>query len=220
MKPYYQDKWVTIYHGDCREILPQLDVKVDLVLTDPPYNGDIKYGEGTNDSRDWDMYIDWIVGSIRLCETICNGPVIYFLSHHGLIKCIQVYAPHWVGAWFQPCPSGNPVGKVGATLIMPYWEPFLVYGNLKTIKASLPDYCVSPVNSERLKHPCPKPQSVMARIIASGDWQTVLDPFLGSGTTCYCAKKLNRYSIGIEIEEKYCEIAARRCSQEVMELKV
>jgi len=48
--------------------------------------------------------------------------------------------------------------------------------------------------------------------------QTILDPFLGSGTTCYCAKKLNRYSIGIEIEEKYCEIAARRCSQEVMEL--
>ena len=45
----------------------------------------------------------------------------------------------------------------------------------------------------------------------------ILDPFLGSGTTCYCAKKLNRYSIGIEIEEKYCEIAARRCCQEVMD---
>jgi len=48
----------------------------------------------------------------------------------------------------------------------------------------------------------------------------ILDPFLGSGTTCYCAKKLNRYSIGIEIEERYCEIAARRCSQEVMELNI
>ncbi len=48
----------------------------------------------------------------------------------------------------------------------------------------------------------------------------ILDPFLGSGTTCYCAKKLNRYSIGIVIEEKYCEIAAKRCSQEVMELNI
>jgi len=53
---------------------------------------------------------------------------------------------------------------------------------------------------------------------ACGEGGVLLDPFLGSGTTCFCAKKLNRYSIGIEIEEKYCEIAARRCSQEVMEL--
>jgi len=63
-KPYYQDEWVTIYHGDCREILPTLE-KVDLVLTDPPYNGDIKYGVMTNDSRDWNEYNEWLCGVIR-----------------------------------------------------------------------------------------------------------------------------------------------------------
>ena len=100
---------------------------------------------------------------------------------------------------------------------MPYWEPYLVYGDLKTIKAALPDYCQSPTNKEYLKHPCPKPQAVMARIINSGEFSLILDPFLGSGTTAFCAKKLNRKCIGIEIEEKYCEIAAKRCSQVVFD---
>ena len=54
----------------------------------------------------------------------------------------------------------------------------------------------------------------------TNDGETILDPFLGSGTTAYCAKKLNRKCIGIEIEEKYCEIAAKRCSQSVMRLEI
>jgi len=71
-------------------------------------------------------------------------------------------------------------------------------------------------------HPTQKPDSLFCRIISdySIDTTLILDPFLGSGTTCYCAKKLNRYSIGIEIEEKYCEIAAKRCSQEVMDFSL
>lgn len=72
------------------------------------------------------------------------------------------------------------------------------------------------------EHPSPKPESAMCWFIErlSNPYDVILDPFLGSGTTCYCAKKLNRYSIGIEIEEKYCEIAAKRCSQSVMALEV
>ena len=59
---------------------------------------------------------------------------------------------------------------------------------------------------------------LISKLILNHPAGLILDPFLGSGTTCFCAKKLNRYSIGIEIEEKYCEIAAKRCCQEVMEL--
>jgi DNA modification methylase len=68
-------------------------------------------------------------------------------------------------------------------------------------------------------HPTQKPQGLFSEILGkySKEGKLVLDPFLGSGTTCYCAKKLNRYSIGIEIEEKYCEIAAKRCMQESFE---
>jgi len=69
-------------------------------------------------------------------------------------------------------------------------------------------------------HPTQKPDKLISRLVVdySVASEVILDPFLGSGTTCYCAKKLNRHSIGIEIEERYCEIAARRCCQEVMEL--
>ena len=67
-----------------------------------------------------------------------------------------------------------------------------------------------------------KPEELLRMVIelSTNPGDIVLDYHLGSGTTCYCAKKLNRYSIGIEIEEKYCEIAAKRCSQEVFELNV
>ena len=88
------------------------------------------------------------------------------------------------------------------------------------------DWCVSdtaslrnPHNAER-QHPSPKPLSTLRGIIGNFTdlSDVILDPFLGSGTTAVAAKKLNRKCIGIEIEEKYCEIAANRCRQEVMEL--
>jgi len=79
--------------------------------------------------------------------------------------------------------------------------------------------CMKDGERNRSQHPTQKPIAVMMWCLSLfPEANILLDPFLGSGTTCYCAKKLNRYSIGIEIEEKYCEIAARRCSQEVMEL--
>ena len=69
-----------------------------------------------------------------------------------------------------------------------------------------------------IKHPCPKNPDFWIMLLSRIKAAVVLDPFFGVGTTGICAKKLNRYSIGIEIEERYCEIAARRCCQEVMEL--
>ena len=74
--------------------------------------------------------------------------------------------------------------------------------------------------NRKIDHPAIFPEQLALDHIVSwtNDGEMVLDPMLGSGTTCYCAKKLNRYSIGIEIEEKYCEIAAKMCCQEVMEL--
>jgi site-specific DNA-methyltransferase (adenine-specific) len=74
--------------------------------------------------------------------------------------------------------------------------------------------------ADKTDHPCPKPYGWMAWAIclASEDGETVLDPFMGSGTTLRAAKDLGRKAIGIEIEERYCEIAAKRMRQEVLPL--
>jgi DNA modification methylase len=70
-EPYYKDDACVIYHADNRDILPLIpDKSVDLVLTDPPYNGDLKYGAMTNDSRDWDEYTRWLEILIKHSERI------------------------------------------------------------------------------------------------------------------------------------------------------
>ena len=217
MKPYYQDKWVTIYHGDCREILPQLDVKVDLVLTDPPYGIGYhsKHYLGFNPFREIandDHYPIEILGQLR---AITKKAIFMFCRWDKLplIPCpdsfIAVIKNNWT--------AGDLKGEFGRM-----WEGILFY-RLEgfCFNKRLPDVIdcrrVAPTD---LIHPTQKAEYPIQLLIqeCSLPNDVILDPFLGSGTTCYCAKKLNRYSIGIEIEEKYCEIAARRCSQEVMEL--
>lgn len=205
MKPYFQDKWVTIYHGDCREILPQLDVKADLVLTDPPYGLNSKMQGGTwgtaykhSDMIKW----DYIVDSKLLTQIITRSKVAII----------------WGGNNYELPPSR-------CWLI---WDKLVKVPTLSDVElawTSMDKPCKSfsalrESSNGNKRHPTEKPESLIAWCIiqAGNNINTILDPFLGSGTTCYCAKKLNRYSIGIEIEEKYCEIAAKRCGQEVMEL--
>jgi len=236
IKPYYQDKWVTIYHGDCREVLPQLDVrdyfphlkenKVDLVLTDPPYfaeSGGIgrdhrEYiGEGNTLDMNAIDYDDFVASWFSMVREKANGMVISTGT-----RSLWRYPPaRWVVCWHKPgAVNHNPFGGFNI------WEPILVYGELGRGRHFVEDYFSStPFNlghTLESQHPCPKNKNLWAWLIASSTNPDahILDPFLGSGTTCYCAKKLNRYSIGIEIEEKYCEIAAKRCSQSVMELNL
>jgi DNA modification methylase len=216
---YFKDDDIVIYCADNREILPLFpDKSFDLVLTDPPYNGDLQYGAMTNDSRDWEEYISWLKSIIQSSENVTAGPVIYFLSKPGLINICSAYPPKWVGSWYS-APS-NPAGNVKATLMIPIWEPFLIYGDLNVVKAVLKDAYICNPNQAHLDHPCPKPISLMKQIINSGAWGIILDPFMGSATTLFAAKQLNRKCIGIEIEEKYCKIAVDRLRQSVMKLEV
>ena len=212
MKPYYQDKWVTIYNADCREILPQLE-PVDLVLTDPPYGNNMQYG-AYNDTKD---SLKNLVGGVF--------EIMRSKSKRMLVTCgvgnIYLWPePDWVLLWVSTAGVGS--GKWGFCC----WQPILAYGSdpfLANAQGRRPDLIMSNKSSGKYEHPCPKPVNLWLQLMARGSASTddlILDPFLGSGTTCYCAKKLNRKSIGIEIEEKYCEIAAKRCSQEVMELNI
>ena len=210
MKPYYQDEWVTIYHGDCREILPTLG-KVDLVLTDPPYG--IGWMGSNASTRKWDkVYGDDSEMDLRFmlnmgCRVISFGANNYpnQLPHKGRWICwdkrVDPRADKMLGsafelAWVNKDSGFNDIYRV-------------MHGGV--------------VNSDigQRQHPTQKPTSLFKMILLDfPEAQLVLDPFLGSGTTALACKSLNRRCIGIEIEEKYCEIAAQRCSQGVFDLTI
>lgn len=218
MKPYYQDSAITIYHADCRDILPELP-KVDLVLTDPPYGIGIEnHGQvGRNRTSivgDSDMEVG--IDLLTWAE-INNLPTIVFASPR----------KPWPGEWRNLIvwDKGGAVGGGGDldTCLKLSWELIQVRKN-KFINGSRDvsvwRYVVTQRDFEY--HTCQKPIYIVSRLIDmfSLNADLILDPFMGSGTTLRAAKNLGRKAIGIEIEEKYCEIAAKRMAQTVMELNV
>jgi len=214
MKPYYQDDWVTIYHGDCRDILPELP-KVDLVLTDPPYGIGVEYGNYKDSSENLIALVIDVLPKLRLMSQ-------RVLLTCGVINQWLYPQPDWVLAWVIPTTNSGS-SKWGFSC----WQPILAYGNDPYLANGLGRRMDTITgNSKRLidyGHPCSKPLDIWKKIMLRAsvkDTDIILDPFLGSGTTVIASKELNRKCIGIEIEEKYCEIAAKRCSQEVMELGI
>jgi site-specific DNA-methyltransferase (adenine-specific) len=209
-KPYYQDDAVTIYHGDCRLILPELP-QVDLVLTDPPYGiadiwkGGVGHGWGKARQEQslrnqWDKeppsseLIKDIVSKAKL--SIVWGGNYFNLP---LSRC-------WL-IWNKP--------ERGFSLA----EAELAWTNADNVVR----VCDANRSDANREHPTQKPLYLMKwclELVWAKLAMTILDPFMGSGTTLVASKTLNRKCIGIEIEEKYCEIAAKRCSQSVMKLEV
>ena len=204
--PYYQDSAVTIYHGDCREILPNIG-KVDLVLTDPPYGigrlwvGGSGHGWGKADGdkalrNSWDD-VPPSPETIAACVLAGSVAIIWGGNYFdGLPR-----SRGWL-VWTKP--------ERGFTLS----EAELAWTNRDTVIRVWD----GPRSEPGREHPTAKPQALMRWCIArhGGTAGTVLDPFMGSGTTLRAAKDLGRKAIGIEIEERYCEIAAKRMAQEVM----
>lgn len=228
MTPYYADDLVTIYHGDCREWTDT----VDVLITDPPYG--VNLVTKTSDYRGSDAFDN---GASLRADILYQDdpehvrslvrdviPYLIALADRALIfpgaRMMFAYPePSAVGAVFMPNGAGrSPWGFQTAHPILYYGkDPFLADG-----KGSRPNgFRDEQPNRERINHPCPKPLTWMrwAVVRASREGETVLDPFMGSGTTLVAAKSLGRKSIGIEIEERYCEVAARRCSQEVLGLE-
>lgn len=213
--PYYDKEGIIIYCGDCREILPQLDA-VDVIMTDPPYNAkDI----GTHSRHYLSIthlteleYKRFCHKWFRLAQTLTEN--IIFTPGH---RALWYYPPaKWVLCWSKP-------GAVAynATGGFSIWEPILLYGQTERFREDL--ITSTPknfLNGPEKGHPCPKNIDVWLWLIENGikPNSLILDPFLGSGTTAVACKKLGRKCIGIEIEEKYCEIAVKRLAQEVMKL--
>ena len=214
--PYYQDESVTIYHGDCREILPTLP-KVDLVLTDPPYGTKAHFGSdsysrthqrraGSNmESYEWDnepVDLDLLSGCLSLGSRAC---------------C-------WGGNYYSmpPSPAWLVWDKVNTGKFSDCELAWTNYGCAARVKRHMWNGMIRKGREQRNGHPTQKPLAVIKWCIelCPGCPQTILDPFMGSGTTLRAAKDLGRKAIGIEIEERYCEIAAERMRQEVLPLEV
>lgn len=235
MTPYYSDAAVTIYHADCREILPS--VTADLVFTSPPFNLGRQSGAFANmrdgylshsDAMPDAEYVAWQIETLSALWRIVAPSGAIFYNHKPLIRDGEVRLPTryipaeallrqvivWdrrVGMNWSPshfCPQHE-------------WILLLAHREFRLLDrgSSAPgDVWSFPISQEAEGHPCAFPATLPTTAIAATDASVVLDPFMGSGTTLYAAKALNRRAIGIEIEERYCELAARRCAQEVLDL--
>ena len=216
MKKYYEDTLVTIYHANCLDALPIIG-EVDCIVTDPPYGIDGGRG-GTSKLRGKANYTSDFDDTPEYIRTI----VITALFHVAKWKTMAVtpgcrnihyYPPaDSFGVYFSPASSGmQRFGMADA-------QPILYYG-WHHLQGKKPYPCSKQMIEAppRNGHPCPKPEkawSWLVQKVATKD-MLVLDPFMGSGTTMRVCKDNGIKSIGIEMNERYCEIAAKRMSQEV-----
>ena len=214
-KPYYQDDHVTIYHGDWRDVLPH--VEADVLVTDPPYGIDYRtpgpggrsayrpYGvksiAGDKDTSERDAVIDaW------------NGPAMVFGSTVG--ATVPANAVH-VLTWAKPPDSGLQGAKAGFRrdtewiFLLGEWPARRpLRSSVLRTKQGINSYLI------RGGHPHTKPVGLMCELLEACPPGVILDPFMGSGSTLRAAKDLGRKAIGIELEEKYCKLAADRMRQE------
>ena len=207
MTPYYSDDLVTIYHGDCREWMPDADV----IVTDPPYGmdwnftgqGSGKNARGSTTSRFKAVTIEGDREDFDPTFLLGYRHVVIWGFHHFPQHLTRGSVLVWVKKYADA------------------YDTFLSDADLAWVKGGSGVYLSRPIvpNSFERFHPTPKPVEIMVwSIEKAGGTGTVLDPFMGSGSTLVAAKSLGRKAIGIEIEERYCEIAAKRCSQEVLGL--
>lgn len=204
LTPYYQDEYAVIYHGDCREVLPRLaGQQFDLILTDPPYGIGFA-AQPTKWQRlagqkpeNWDdaTSVDLVLSLLEKGRKV----IVWGGNYYPL-----PLSRGWL-TWFKP---DAPPSMASVELAWTNQNQ-----NARQISHS-----ISATNGERVGHPTQKPLAVIKWSIKQMGITSgcVLDPFMGSGTTLVAAKQLGLKSIGIELEEKYCAIAAERLRQRVL----
>lgn len=209
-KPYYEDGHARIYHGDCLELIGELEF--DVVVTDPPYGMAYRSSQGlatsvpiagdeSTDARD------------ALLSALAGIPALVFGTWRvPRPVCDELLIWHKTGVGF----SGNLKSPWGPC----HEEIYVIRSSQFTGKRSpnvLTIKGLASGDANRPDHPTPKPVALMVALIEKCPDGVILDPFMGSGSTLRAAKDLGRKSIGIELEERYCEIAARRLAQEVLD---
>jgi DNA modification methylase len=220
VQPYFENDGITLYHGDCRDVLPKLQTEAfDFVLTDPPYlvsytgrwDGDLKAIQGDSDPS-WIHPVFSEVWRVLKNDSLC-------LSFYG-----WPHADTFLGTWKKI--GFRPVSLIA--LLKQHWG-FGRFTRAQHETAFLlakgqperPAQAISDVldweQISPLLHPNQKPMGAISKLLATYAPATgcILDPFCGSGTTLIAARALSRSAVGIEIEERFCEVAAVRLSQQI-----
>lgn len=241
MKPYYADDAVTLYCGDCREILPTLPV-VDLIVTDPPYGlssiGERHKGQAGCGVRNLDFFPnDTLADGFTHVETILgaaealpqHGAVYAWLGHHQFAKATLAFHERgWQSrflVWNRTAPVPPPPWSgwpSGASLCL---FAYRVGKKWEASPAQMPRSNVLTCdnfragNGAKNGHPTQMNPILVREPIrcSSAPGDTVLDLFAGSGTTLVVAKEMGRRAIGVELDERWCEVAAKRLSQSILD---
>jgi len=231
-EPYYSDEWVTLYHGDCREVLAWLDV--DVLITDPPYGtnftvGNPKGGYGRRQNA---------AGNSRHASgrnvgvegfTIANDTDAQVRDE--VLKMWFRDAEHDRGTKpalvFGSPRMADPPGEWADRLVWDKKRPgmnggpwryrhesiYVTDGFVRTDNAAVSIIEAWP---DQTDHIHAKPPALMLRLVAAAPLGVIADPFAGSGSTLAAAKQLGRRVVGVELEERYCEVIAKRLSQDTL----
>lgn len=228
LRPFYSEAGITIYHGDCREVLPQLECGADCVILDPNF-------------EDWSEFSALVPhDQPEFLLTFSRQPtttklIIGFSLAYEFRECLIWHDPQpiWVSdamalktheeicvfragthkpAIFAGELNGAQGGSKGSSSIG-RWKPATNHIYAPRARKQLTSVLIYPRDLSSELGRWQKPLPLMACLLRAFCQQTVLDPFMGSGTTLRAAKDLGLEAVGIEIEEKHCEVAAQRLSQ-------
>lgn len=242
MDPYYEADGITIYHGDCGQVLCHLD-PVDIVVTSPPYNMGLVPGgngrgmyrpgantkagrfrdgyDGTNDdAMPYDGYCQWQRAVLAQCWDLARMAIFY--NHrprveHGLLRPpldLDFGLPlRQIIVWDRG--TGVDV-NLRSFCTRQEWVLLFARPEFRLVSRSasgMGDVWRLGMETGITEHPAPFPVSLPARCIEATAAGSVLDPFMGSGSTLVAAKAAGIRAIGIEKSERFCELAARRLAQ-------
>ena len=224
--PYYKDDFVTLYNADCFEH-PELWNSADILITDPPYG--IKWANHYHDSlakkhkrrspsRGINITNDDNLNARDEMLAIWSPdkPALVFASP----KLIPPQSKQ-VLVWYKNCGSAGAIGQIAhwrrdweAICLLGHWQDRPTKGKLySSIIETNTDI---PTLAKKLGHPTPKPVELMETLIQHCPDGIIADPFTGTGSTLIAAKNLGRKAIGFELEERHCETAALRLSQNTL----
>ena len=220
MTPYYSQDGITIFLGDCRDILPTLAPgDANALVTDPPFGIDFSGATWTDEPVDYCEFMQaWLPQAQRI---VGGGPMFVWQA----LPTIE----RW-HTWFPPGYRVMAICKgfvqFRPTPVQYSWDPVVFWGELKgEPDVRRKDWYVQALapfgaNRPHIDHPCPKPLEATGYVVslASQMGDTILEPFAGSGTTLIAAKRLGRKVIAVEKREEYAEIAANRLAQTVLPL--